>query len=102
MPIEDYEKTSEEDKTRINFQDDVGNYLLGDAKWALDAGHNEDINAAKKSFYDALEEFMNSKYTPTEKISRESLTKLFEYKNSDWKDKNTLEKIIDYFKSIAY
>lgn len=102
MPIEEYEEISKEDKTKLNLQDEVGTYLLGGAKLALDVGKLENVDVAKISFYDALEKFMRSEYAPTEKINKETLEKLFEYKNLDWKDKNTLEEIIDYFKSIAY
>lgn len=102
MPIEIHEELSEEDKTRINLQNEVGNHLLGEAKWTLDAGAHELVDTAKISFYDTLEKFMRSNYAPTEKINGETLARLLEYKDSDWKDKNILKKIIEHFKSIAY
>ena len=102
MQIEEYGEISEKDRTRINFQDKVGNYLLGEAKWSLEGGKLENVDIAKASFYDALENFNLSDYTSTEKINAETLAKFMEYKELDWKDKDNLKKIIEYFKSIAY
>lgn len=102
MQIEECGEISEKDRTRINFQDKVGNYLLGEAKWSLDAGKLENVDIAKASFYDALENFNLSDYTSTEKINAETLAKFMDYKDMDWKDKDNLKKIIEYFKSIAY
>jgi hypothetical protein len=102
MVIEGLGEISEDNRTRINLQDEVGNYLLGEAKWSLDAGEPELVESARISFYAALERFMHSSYTPTQKINDMTLGKLLEYKNADWKNKEVLREIIDYFKSIAY
>jgi hypothetical protein len=102
MQIEEYGEISEELKTKVNFQNLVGTYLLGEAKWSLDAGDLENVDIAKASFYEALEKFNLSDYTPTEKIKAETLAVFMDYKESDWKDRDNLKKIIEYFKSMAY
>jgi|GEM_PF-3010538 len=102
MAIEEFEEISEERKMQLRFQDEVGTFLLGEAKWSFEAGELENVEAAKKSFYEALENFMHSRYVPSEKINDRTLGKFLEYRKADWKNKEILKELIDYFKTIAY
>ena len=95
-------KVSEEMKEPAEiFKDQVGNHLMS-ARWALRSGERENVDQAKENFYAALDQFRSAGYESSEKINEQSLAEFEKFKNVDWKDMAHLQKIVAYFKSVAY
>ncbi len=59
-----------------------------------------EIPNLKEEFYSSIDSLVSSSFTPTKKISKETISAFYRYRELDWTSQNTIQKVEGYLYSL--